>query len=174
VPLIIAGDYMPQTKPPEAPYYPPRAGKIWVGSRARTAVRAERVGSALASVVRSFLVALVPGLPWWSRGHRKLGLTCLILWTLALGSFLILRNQVPAHPVTLSLPGLRVLQFEPVYLGYGLAAAIHIVSTNDYLRPWLQARFKHRDLTGRLALTIAASVVTAAFVYYTLYAPFID
>ena len=133
---------MPKTKPPEVPYYPPRSGKLWVGNRAKVAVRAERVGSALASVLRGSLVALVPGLPWWRRGRRILGLTCLVLWALALGSFLAFHNQVPARPVTLSLPGFGMFQFEPVYLWYGMAAAIHMVSVNEFLRPGLQARLQ--------------------------------
>ncbi|MBL9128373.1 MAG: hypothetical protein JNL97_12035 [Verrucomicrobiales bacterium] len=162
---------MPPTSPSTPPRYPPRAGKLWVGRRAKVAVRAERTRDALVGVVRWFLVAAVPGLPLGVRGHRKLALAIFAAWGLGLAGFLALQAAGFRGKTILGLPMFGVVQFDAVYLVFGLAAGTHILSVNEHLRPILQEHLRDFEPRRRLMVTIGCSLIVAAFVYWTIYAP---
>lgn len=161
---------MPPSSPPPPPHYPPRAGRLWVGRRAKVAERTERTGHALAGVVRWFVVALIPGMPFGVRGKRALGLVVFGAWAVVMTCFLISHQAGDRTTLRFWIPLFGTVQFEPVYLWYGLAAGVHIASVAEHLRPLLQARLQHLDLRSRFILTLAATLAIAAFLYYGIYA----
>lgn len=121
--------------------------------------------------IRLCVVALVPGLPFWVRGKRALGLIVLGGWAITLTFFLV-NSQAEEHvSFRVWLPMFGGIQFEPVYLWYGLAAGIHIASVTEQFRPLLQAQFRHRDLRSRFLLTLGATLVVGWLIYFGLYAP---
>ncbi|MBX3744693.1 MAG: hypothetical protein KF833_05240 [Verrucomicrobiae bacterium] len=163
--------------PPDAPYYPPRAGKVWVGRRARVAVRAERTALAALAGLRGLLVVLVPGLPFWVRGQRLPGLACLAIWMLALHRFLILRDQGGGEATVLRIripfSGFDAVQFDSSYLWFGLAAGLHILSASEFLRPVAQRKLRDAQPRTRLIATAGVGLGVGLVLYLVLYAPWI-
>ncbi len=162
---------MPPSSPLGSPYEPPRAGKLWVGRRARVAVQAERTSATVFGFVRWCVVAAIPGLPFWARGWRILGLVFLGAWAISLARFLSLHQAGPLNTVRAYIPGFGAIQFETVHIWFGLAAGIHIASVAEQFRPMLQSRLREIELPSRIILTLAATLFIASFVYYCLYAP---
>lgn len=142
-----------------------------MGRRAKVAERADRARRTLTLAIRLCVVALVPGLPFWVRGKRALGLVVLGAWAITLTCFLV-TGQVEEHlAIRVWLPMFGGIQFEPVYLWYGLAAGVHIASVAEQFRPLLQAHIRHRDLRSRFLLTLGATLVLGWLLYFGLYAP---
>lgn len=131
----------------------------------------ERGRSAVFGVLRGLLAALVPGLPIGLRHGRRYGLAVFVAWALALIAFLALDRWDATSPVVVRLLFFGVVQFQPTYLLFGLAAALHIISVQEQFRPMLQEFLASADAKSRWILTIAASLAIAAFFYYALYAP---
>ena len=131
----------------------------------------ERGRSAVFGVLRGLLTALVPGLPIGLRHGRRYGLATFVTWALALIAFLALDRLGTTSPVVIHPLFFGVVQLQPNYLLFGLAAGLHIISVQEQVRPTLQDFLAAADAKSRWILTIAASLAIAAFFYYALYAP---
>ncbi len=148
---------------------------MWVGRRTRIAVRAGRAAHLFRRALVGSIAAAVPGLPFGLRGHRTIALAVFAAWALILSAFLAVEHLTAAKgTLRVAIPFLGAFQFDAVYLLFGLAAAIHIASANEQLRPLLQSWLSDVTLPQRLILTTAASLVVAVFIYFTAYAPLID
>jgi len=134
-------------------------------------VRAERARGTLTAAVLWCVAAVIPGMPFWVRGKRTLGLIVLGGWAITMTFFIVTHQVQERLAIRDWVPVLGAIQYEPVYLWYGLATGIHIISVTEQFRPLLQAQIRHRDLRARFLLTLAATLVVGWLVYVGFYAP---
>lgn len=115
-------------------YYPPRSRRWSTGRGARWAWRGNRAWRRTRSGVKWFLQALVPGLPFAGAGRWRAAALTAGAYGLCLGMFVSQVDPGSNKQIRFTIPLFMTIALEPVYLWYGLAAGIHVVSVVYLLR----------------------------------------
>lgn len=120
-------------------YYPPRSKRWRSGRAARWFWRRDRAWHKVRSWLAWGLQALVPGLPFALAGRRWVAALTAGAYCAVLGLFVSQVDPGSNSQFRLGIPLFMTIALEPVYLWYGLAAGIHVLSVIYLCRQPLMA-----------------------------------